>query len=859
MQNISSSSCSFISHIPHLLVLRFFFSSFNSMASSSSPPPIVPLPLLHPPISSSTDYPLPPSSVITTQKHKHKLSTPTITTIRSRLSQLCKQGQPHLALHLFHTLPHPSTLLWNTLIIGFISNRMPLQALFLYSLMKSSSSPSPFDSYSFSSSLKACALTRNLLAGKAIHSHFLRSLSYSNPTPILYNSLLNMYSTCLPPLSPFPFERDYVLKLFAVMRKRNVVAWNTLISWYVKTDRHTRAIRAFSNMIKGGISPSPVSFVNVFPAVSKINDYKNAHALFGLLVKFGDEYVDDVFVVSSAILMFADLGFLDYARLIFYRCSNKNTEVWNSMIGGYVQNNCPVEAVGVFFEALSNEAICDDVTYLSVITAVSLLQQIKLAEQLHAFVLKSLQVPPIIILNAIISMYSRCNSTNISFKIFERMLERDAVSWNTIISAFVQNGLDDEALMLVCEMQKQKFAIDSVTVAALLSAASNLRNSYVGRQTHAYLIRHGIEFEGMESYLIDMYAKSKLIRTSELLFEQNYPSDRDQATWNAMIAGYTQNGLNEKAILILRETLVHNVIPNAVTLASILPVFTSMGSIAFAKQLHGFSIRHFLDQNVYVGTALVDTYSKSGAVSYAENVFVRTAEKNSVTYTTMMMSYGQHGMGKRALTLYESMLSSGIKPDAITFVAILSACSYTGLVDEGLQIFESMEKVHKIKPSTEHYCCVADMLGRVGRVVEAYEFVKGLGREANAMEIWGSLLGACKNHGHYELGKAIAKKLLKMETEKGKAGYHVLLSNIYAEEGEWENVDRVRNQMKEKGLQKEMGCSWVEIAGFVNCFVSRDEKHPRSGEIYYMLDKLTMDMKDAGYKPATRVILESNE
>ncbi|KAJ1383859.1 Tetratricopeptide-like helical domain superfamily [Sesbania bispinosa] len=199
-------------------------------------------------------------------------------------------------------------------------------------------------------------------------------------------------------------------------------------------------------------------------------------------------------------------------------------------------------------------------------------------------------------------------------------------------------------------------------------------------------------------------------------------------------------------------------------------------------------------------------------------------EKNSVTYTTMMMSYGQHGMGKRALMLYDSMLRSGIKPDAVTFVAILSACSYTGLVDE-------------------------DMLGRVGRVVEAYDFVKGLGEDGNVMEIWGSLLGACRNHGYFELGKVIAENLLNMETEKRMAGYHVLLSNIYAEEGEWENVDRVRNQMKVKGLQKEMGCSWVEIAGFVNCFVSRDKKHPQSGEIYYILDKLTMDMKDAGYKP----------
>ncbi|MED6169788.1 hypothetical protein PIB30_024601 [Stylosanthes scabra] len=784
----------------------FTFFPTASSSSSHSPRPTShsPIPTLsqdsHPPRPKPKPLPFP---------------KPTTPTIRSRLSQLCQQGDPHLARHLFDSLPFPSTVLWNTIIIGFICNNLPLHALHFYARMKSTPS-TRFDSYTFSSTLKACALSLNLSTGKIIHSHFLRcSQTNPNPSRIVYNSLLHMYSTCLPPNATQP-QRDYVLKVFAIMPKRDVVAWNTLISWHVKTDRHVEAVKAFRQMMQRGITPSAVSFVNVFPAVAATGDSRIARALHGLVVKFGDEYVNDLFVVSSAILMYAEVGCLEMARVVFERCSEKNTE-----------------------------AVCDDVTFLSVISAVSQLQQIKLAEQIHALVLKSMVDLPVIILNAIMVMYSRCSSVETSFKVFEKMVERDAVSWNTIVSSFVQNGLDEEALMLVCEMQKQKFSIDCVTAIALLSAASNLRNSHVGRQTHAYLIRRGIEFEGMESYLIDMYAKSGFIRTSELLFEQNSPSNRDQATWNSMIAGYTQNGFNEKAITIFREALLHNVVPNAVTLASILPACSSMGSIAFARQIHGFSVRHSLDQNVFVGTALVDTYSKTGAIAYAEDVFARTLEKNSVTYTTMMMSYGQHGMGRKAITLYDSMLRSGIKPDAVTFVAILSACSYTGLVNEGLQIYESMEKVHKIKPSIEHYCCVADMLGRVGRVVEAYEFVKGLGRDGNAIEIWGSLLGACKNHGFFELGKVIAEKLLNMEREQRMAGYHVLLSNIYAEEGEWQNVYRVRNQMKEKGLQKEIGCSWVEISGFLNCFVSRDEKHPQSAEIYNVLDQLTKDIKDA--------------
>jgi pentatricopeptide repeat protein len=453
------------------------------------------------------------------------------------------------------------------------------------------------------------------------------------------------------------------------------------------------------------------------------------------------------------------------------------------------------------------------------------------------------------ITNAIIVMYSRCNSVHTSFEVFEKMVERDVVSWNTMISAFVQNGMDDEGFMLVYEMQKQGFAIDSVTVTALLSAASNLRSQEIGKQTYAYLLRHGIQFEGMDGYLIDMYAKCGLIRLSQRIFERSNVNNRDQATWNAMIAGYTQHGLVEEAFVTFRQMLEKNVMPNAVTLATILPACNPVGNIDLGKQLHGVSIRLLLDKNIFVSTSLVDMYSKSGSINYAESVFTKLPDKNSVTYTTMILAYGQHGMGERALSLFHSMKKSGIEPDAITFIAVLSACSHSGLVDEGLQIFESMEKDFKIQPSTPHYCCVTDMLGRVGRVVEAYEFVKQLGEAGNVLEIWGSLLGACRLHEHVELGEVVAKKLLEMEKTGNITGYHVLLSNIYAEEGNWVNVDKVRREMREKGLQKEVGSSWIDIGGSVACFTSKDQDHPHSDKIYEMLAGLAMEMKKSDRSP----------
>ncbi|KAF9626733.1 hypothetical protein IFM89_038951 [Coptis chinensis] len=764
--------------------------------------------------------------------------------MRSRLSELCKQGQPDMARRLFDTLPRPtSTLLWNTIIIGFICNGMPHDALRFYARMVTANKS---DSYTYSSLLKACADTRQLKLGKIMHCRVLRS--HSKLTTIVGNSLLNMYTSCLNGTERF----DLVGNVFDRMSKRNVVAWNTIIAWYVKMGRYSKALMQFRLMMDMGIKPTVVSFVNVFPAVAAVGDKNNADVLYGLVLKLGTDYVNDLFAVSSAISMYSDFDDVDTARKVFDLSWERNIQVWNTMIGGYVQNDCYRDGLDLFFRVLELDKIVvpDTVTFLASLTAVSQLQWLDLGQQLHAYVVKNSLASEVIISNVIISMYSRCNSVEAAFKVFDKMMERDLVSWNTMVSAFVQNGFDGEGLMLVYEMKKQGLLIDSVTATALLSAASNLKNCEIGKQTHAYLFRHGIRFEGMDSYLIDMYSKSGLIDTAQLLFNNNCIHNRDHVTWNAMIAGYAQNGEIEEAFIAFRQMLKHNELPNSVTLASLLPACIPSGGISLGKQIHGYAIRHSIDHNVFVGTALIDMYSKCASIRYAEKVCDSIPEKNTVTYTTIILGYGQHGLGDRALSMFQTMSEFGMNPDAITFVAILSACSYSGLVDKGLKIFESMECSYGILPTTEHYCCVVDMLGRAGRVVEAYEFVKALGDRGSAAGIWGSLLGACRMHGEMELGRIISDRLFEVEEDNDVTGYHVLLSNIYADKEMWDSAERVRKDMREKGLRKETGCSWIEIGSVVNCFTSKDQKHPQCDAIYAKLAELALEMKEAGYIPS---------
>ncbi|CAI9093679.1 OLC1v1029237C1 [Oldenlandia corymbosa var. corymbosa] len=770
-------------------------------------------------------------------------------TIRYRLSQLCREGEIQTARQLFDSIPQPTTVLWNSIIIGYICNNLHREALALYVKMKSFHHKSVPDPYTYSSVLKACAETNELKLGKAVHCHILRSGIH--PGIIVYNSLLNMYASCLCWFDALP-KIDLVKIMFMTMPERNVVAWNIMISWCLKTQTPTEALFHFVMMLKMGVRPTGISFVNIFPVATAMWSVKIADALYGSVIKMGAEFVNDLFIVSSAIHMYADLGCVVAAQRIFDNCLERNIEVWNSMVCGYVQNCHTIEAIHLFLRALdAQDAVSlDTVTFVSVLTAASQLQHLNFAQQLYAYLIKSSWVSHTIILNAIVSMYSKCNCITESFKVFSAMPERDLVSWNTMVSALVQNQMVGESLMFLQEMQNQGHIADGVTITAILSAASNLRDCALGKQAHAYIVRHHIEFEGMETDLINMYADSSLIKAAETIFNMRTLNDRDQAMWNAMISGYTHNGLVEETFAAFEQMLQQNVTLTAVTLASVLPACSQSGCLSVGKAIHGFVVRRFLDANVFLCSALVDMYSKSGSLSNAEMVFRKSPEKNSVTYTNMIFGYGQHGMGENAIMLFNSWKECGYRPDKVTLLAALSACSHSGLVTEGLQIFESMRRDYGLEPSLEHYACVVDMLGRVGRVEQAYMLVKRLGDKFDVVGIWGSILAACAVHGNFELGKVVADELLGLAGGVGRTGYQVLLSNIYAAEENWEHVDRVRRRMRRKGLTKEVGCSWIHIFGVTQCFTSKDREFTKGNDVYEILEQLTSNMKDAGYRPS---------
>nr|UPT49104.1 pentatricopeptide repeat protein AaPPR191 [Agave angustifolia] len=350
--------------------------------------------------------------------------------------------------------------------------------------------------------------------------------------------------------------------------------------------------------------------------------------------------------------------------------------------------------------------------------------------------------------------------------------------------------------------------------------------------------------------MITCYAKTGDLESARKMFDEM--GERDCVCWNTMIDGYTQHGRPEEALALFRSMLESDARTNEVTVITVLSAVAQLGSLESGKWVHSYIENNKIRFNAQVGTALVDMYSKCGSLKDACLVFDRIRDKDIVAWNSMIAGYAMHGHSREALELFSRLRSTGLRPTDITFIAVLNACSHAGLVGEGREFFSLMEKDYGIEPKIEHYGCMVDLLGRAGLVEEAYELVQSMRIKPDSV-LWGSLMGACRLHKKMALAEKIADYLVN--SGQANSGTYVLLSNIYAALGNWKEVNRVRSLMKESGVQKEPGCSSIEVDHKVHEFVVSDLSHPKSKEIYSMLDELNELLRARGYVPQTELVL----
>ncbi|KAJ4965304.1 hypothetical protein NE237_017153 [Protea cynaroides] len=578
-------------------------------------------------------------------------------------------------------------------------------------------------------------------------------------------------------------------------------------------------------------------------------------------------------------------GFLDEAEHLFRLMREPDQCSWNSMVSGFAQHDHFVEALEFFVKMHMEDFVFNEYTFGSALSACAGLVHLKMGTQIHGSISKSPFLADVYMGSALIDMYSKCGCVFSAQKVFDGMATRNLVSWNSLITSYEQNGPADEALKVFSRMLECGLDPDEVTLASVASACASLLAIREGSQIHARVIKSD-KFRVdlvLGNALVDMYAKCSRIKEARFVFDRmpvrnvvsetslvsgyakaasvkaarlmfTKMTERNVVSWNALIAGYTQNGENEEAVRLFRLLKRESVCPTHYTFGNILSACANLADLQLGRQAHSHILKHGFrfqsgpESDIFVGNSLVDMYTKCGSIEDGSCVFKKMVERDRVSWNTMIVGYAQNGYGNEALDLFRQMLESGEKPDHVTMIGVLCACSHTGLVEEGRQYFHSFIVEHGLIPSKDHYTCMVDLLGRSGYLDEAMKLIENMPMQPDAV-LWGSVLAACKVHGNIVMGKHVAEKLLELDPKN--SGPYVLLSNMYAELRRWGDVVRVRKLMRQRGVVKQPGCSWIEIQAKLHVFMVKDKKHPQRKEIYAFLRMLIEHMKQVGYVPET--------
>ncbi|XP_050230760.1 pentatricopeptide repeat-containing protein At1g08070, chloroplastic-like isoform X2 [Mercurialis annua] len=449
--------------------------------------------------------------------------------------------------------------------------------------------------------------------------------------------------------------------------------------------------------------------------------------------------------------------------------------------------------------------------------------------------------------NCLITGYSKAGDVATARKLFDSMTERTVVSWNAMISCYARNGDFIEGLKTFERMQAENFSPNEITLVTLLSICAKLGDLEMGLRIKKYIKDKNLCTDMIVSTAIfEMYVKCGVVDEARKEFDRM--AKRDVVAWSAMIAGYTQNGRSNEALELFECMRRDNVKPDHITLVSVLSACEQLGSVEIGNRIGSYVQSQDLASNVYVASALLTMYSKCGSIDKARQVFDKIPQKDIVSWNSMIVGLAVNGLGKDAIALYTKMKEIDLKPNEITFVGLLTACTHAGLIELGLEFFESMKSDYRITPEIEHYACIVDLCCRYGRVKDAYEFICRMDIEPNVV-IWGTLLGASRVHPNIELAELSARKLLELEPDN--SGNYVQLSNIYASAGRWQEAQEVRNLMKDNKVQKVAAYSWIEMENQVHRFLVGDTSHPATDEVYGILDSLAMQSSWSGRKNLT--------
>ncbi|XP_042504650.1 pentatricopeptide repeat-containing protein At2g13600-like [Macadamia integrifolia] len=528
---------------------------------------------------------------------------------------------------------------------------------------------------------------------------------------------------------------------------------------------------------------------------------------------------------NTVISGFFHAGYCDGARKLYEEMQRlqqpPNDITWSAMVAGYSQNDQPENALRVFkqmrgeYDEMGSSFSPNSHIFATVFSSCGKVRDLGFGELVHGYVVKisTYIEDDVFVGSTLVDMYGKCGCLEQARLVFDSMVKRCVVTWSVLVATYVHNGCPVHAVEAFREMVCEGAEPNYVTLTTLVTACANTSSLILGKELHGFIIRkREMDLDVfISTSLIDMYGKCSYMVYARQIFEMSKPYLRCSGTamWNATISGYVENNFLDDAWAVFRSmNQSGGTKPNSITMAIVLPLCARSAKLLYGKEIHCYTLKNGLDEETLVGNGLLDMYSRSGRLLLAENQFKKMNKKNRITCTSMIDGYGMHGDGKGAMRVFEDMVrEQGVSPDHITFVALISACSHAGLVEEGLRYFKAMHRDYGIVPMEENYGSVVDLLARSGQLEEAINLIRKMPMKAGG-SVWGALLGACRIHGYTEEAEHAAESLLKLVPNEG--GFQKLLSSIYADMGKLDSVAEVRRGMRETSVLERKGFSWLE-------------------------------------------------
>ncbi|KAI3871067.1 hypothetical protein MKW92_036985 [Papaver armeniacum] len=699
--------------------------------------------------------------------------------------------------------------LWNSIIDGYFRYGWTNDGFVQFRRMQSLGVKP--DAYSISIVLRMDI--SDLLRGKEIHGYLLRNIYHHDH--FLDTALIDMYVKC--------GRIHEAWNIFDnLVDKSNTVTWNTIMSGFHRNGLWDKSLEYFVLMKSRGCKLESSTFSIVLTACSDGEEVVFGSEVHCDLIKLGFE--KDPYVSTSLLTLYSKNGLVKDAQAVFdQNPTDKGIELWNAMISAYVCNGYVYKALEVYLRMRLSGLTCDSFTLTNVLSGCSLVLRHDIGRIVHGDLIKRPLQNDTAVQSSLLTMYAKCEAIEDANLVFCSIKEKDGITWGSMASGFCHNKKFVEALSLFREIKAKGMTSDSTIMASVVIACAGLLYVDLGCGIHGYITKNGTGCDVfVGSSLVDMYGKFGLPAMAESLFTDM--PERNLVAWNSMISCYNRNNLPELSINLFPQIMQHRLMPD------------SKG-----RAVHAFLTRLEIQSDVQVENALLDMYIKCGSLKCAQFIFENMRDKSLVTWNSMISGYGSHGDCLKALKLFDEMKGSGVVPDDITFLVLISSCSHSGLIDEGQRLFQSMRRDYGIEPKMEHYVNMVSLLGRGGRLDDAYQFIQTMPVEPE-YGVWLSLLCACRTHCNIELGELAANELLKLDPDRGSN--YVQLLNLYGDGELWDKAANLRLRMKEKGLRKNPGCSWIEIKEKVDVFHSGDSSSRWTSEIYDILSDLSKSMEE---------------